>query len=310
MADVRLRIQKDLEKSSLPGAVFVTDSSSEGAYLPAGTDGKVFTMVSGAPAWATPVTGSSFTLSDGTNSQTVNAGDTLLAQAGNGLSVLVGATDKFTYAIRLSTDADNAADIGTDGGLFVPVVNIVTGASWNDSTNTLTITFTDGSTVNVPIVDTIGAFLSDWVMSDGTTTDTINNHETVTFTGQNKIQTTVTSSTNTLTIRIDVSGSTAGQVLTSTGSSSSPTWQTPSAGFTPPLPKKDEFTPSSAATTVTLSSTPSAVTGYTGIDVYRNGLLLQASAWSRSGTTITFGQAFGASAGAQYSETVVVRYYV
>jgi hypothetical protein len=304
MAETRLRIQKDLEKSSLPGAILVTDGSSEAGYLPAATNGQVLTLVSGSPSWATPSTGSSFTLSDGTNSQTVSAGDTLLAQAGNGVTVLVGATDKFTYAVKLSTDANNAAIFGTDNGVYVPVANIVTDATWDDATNTLTLEFSDSSTVDIPIVDDIGAFLSDFTIAGDTGSTLIDNHDTVTYTGANKITTAV--SGNTLTIAINTTGSTAGQVLTSAGSGSAPTWSAPTAA---PLPKKDQFSPSSSATTVTLTATPSAVTGYTGVDVYRNGVLLQTSEYSVSSTTVTFTTAFGASAGAVYSESVTVKYY-
>lgn len=306
MAEVRLRIQKDLEKSSAPGAVFITDANSEGAFLPAGSNTMVLTMVGGFPTWQAAASGGGFTLSDGTNNQVVNAGETLFAAAGNGLSVVVGATDKFTYTLKVSTDANNAAVFGVDGGLYVPVAKVVTGASWNDSTNTLTITFSDSSVVNVPILDVVGAFLADFRISDGTANDLINNHETITFTGTNRIKTAVTA--NTVTVSIDTAGSTNGQVLTSTGPSTPPVWASTAASV--PTPRTDEFSPASGATTVALSATPSVTTGYTRIDIYRNGRLLQASNYSIAGTTVTFTQAFGASTGAIYSETITAKYYV
>ena len=307
MAESRLRIQKDLEKSLAPGAVFITDANSEGAYLPAGSNGQVLGITAGSPAWV-GAPGSSFILSDGTNTQTVNAGDTLLAAAGNGMSVLVGATDTFTYAVKLSADADNSAVFGTDGGVFVPIANVVTGATWDDVTNTLTITFSDGSDVDIPIVDVVGAFLADFTISDGTNTDLINNHETVTFTGANKILTSV--GPNVVGISIDVAGSTSGQVLTSQGGATSPLWQNLPAATVPPTPKKDEFSPTSGTNTVTLTASPTTAPGYTLVDIFRNGVLQQTSQYTVAGTTVTFLTAFAASTGAAYSETVTAKYYV
>src|SRR6187551_1130876 len=120
MAETRLRIQKDLEKSALSGAVLVTDTNTEAAYLPRGSAGQVLTIVGNAPTWQTPVTGSAFNLSDGTNTQVVNAGDTLVGAAGPGLSVIVKNPDTLEYTLKLSATAGNAATFGADNGLFVP----------------------------------------------------------------------------------------------------------------------------------------------------------------------------------------------
>jgi hypothetical protein len=76
-------------------------------------------------------------------------------------------------------------------------------ATWDDATNTIEITFDDASVVNVPIVDNISTFLSDFTISDGTTTDVIANHETLTFVPSFGITQVV--SANTLTTAVSLS---------------------------------------------------------------------------------------------------------
>ena len=86
-----------------------------------------------------------------------------------------------TITSKLSTDANNDLAIGTDGGLFVGVDNLLTGATWDDTTNNLVLAFETGADVNVPIIDNVGTFLMDITISDGTATDVVNNHETLVF---------------------------------------------------------------------------------------------------------------------------------
>jgi len=69
----------------------------------------------GDPNWATCPGGGSFTLSDGTNTQTINSGDTMTAAAGNGLDVLVGATDTFTFSLESPIYVTNTAGVDCTG---------------------------------------------------------------------------------------------------------------------------------------------------------------------------------------------------
>lgn len=150
-----------------------------------------------------------FTLSDGTTTQVVQGWDTFTITAGNGITATVSATDILTIASKLSTDADNDLSIGTDGWLYLSQNSLLTGVTWDDSTNSLVLAFDSGSTVNVPIVDNVSTFLMDLVISDGTTTDTVNNHETITFAGADLLRPTVTA--NTVTYDIDTTGATLWQ---------------------------------------------------------------------------------------------------
>ena len=156
-----------------------------------------------------------FTVSDGTNTQSIATGDTLTVTAGNGLTATVSATDLLTLVAKLSTDAGNDITFGSDGGLYLSKDSLLTNVTWNDATNNLVLTFDNGSTVNVPIVDNVSTFLMDLVISDGTTTDTVNNHETITFAGQDKLKATVTN--NTVTYDLDTTGATAWQALSFDG---------------------------------------------------------------------------------------------
>jgi hypothetical protein len=160
-----------------------------------------------------PIAGSAlFTLSDGTNTQTISWGDTFQVTAGNWLTATVSATDLLTLVAKLSADAGNDITFGTDGWLYLSKNSLLTNVTWNDATNNLVLTFDSGSTVNVPIIDNAAAFLMDLVISDWTTTDVVNNHETLTFAGADKIRPTVTA--NTVTYDLDTTWAVAWQSLT------------------------------------------------------------------------------------------------
>lgn len=279
MSDNRVRIQTQVELSSAPGSIIKTSGANEPQYLPPGTNGQVLTITGGTPVWATPVTGSSFSITDGTTTQVISSGDTLTFAAGNGASVAVSAPDTLTVSARRSTDAGNAVVFGTDGGLYVPQANLVTDADWDDATNTLTITFANGSTVDVPIVDAIGTFLSDWSVQGDSGSYTVDNHSVLSIIGTpGQIVTDVT----------------AGQVQISLGYSEA----------------KQNFLGLTSGNTVTLSSTPLAGSL---IQVFRNGLLLiegVGNEFTVSGTTITFATSFGSSSGGAGGEDVVVFYKV
>ncbi len=123
-----------------------------------------------------PVAGTAlFTFTDGTTTQTISGGDTLTITSGNGITATVSATDVLTIAAKLSADAGNDITIGTDGGLFLSKDSLLTNVAWNDATNNLVLTFDNGSTVNVPIVDIVSSFLMDLTISDWITTYVVNN---------------------------------------------------------------------------------------------------------------------------------------
>lgn len=76
-----------------------------------------------------------------------------------------------TEAVVVSADAGNTLLVGSDGGVFYDGAGIVSGATWDDATNTITIDFVDGSSVDVPIVDAIASFINPTIYTaDGTLT--------------------------------------------------------------------------------------------------------------------------------------------
>jgi hypothetical protein len=279
MATNRLRISKQLELSASPYSIIRTGAGNEPAYLAPGADGSVLTVVGGIPQYAALPAGSSFTITDGTTPQVISAGDTLTFAAGNGAAVVVSSPDTVTFTARLSTDADNALVFGGDGGLYVPEAQLVTGATWDDATNTLTITFANGSTVDVPIVDAINTFLSDWNIQADTGSGFIENHGLLSVVG------------------------TPGQIITDYDAGT----LTISLGF---AEQQQVFTNLTSGTTVTLSSTPASGSI---LEVYRNGVAQIIGAgndFTLAGAVLTFAVAFGNSPGGSGGENVLVRYKV
>lgn len=302
MALPRLRISDQTELSSTPGSVVVTDAANKQYYLVPGSNGQVLTIASGVPAWSSSA-GSSFTISDNTTTQSIASGDTLKFLTGNGLTAVVSATDTVTHTAKLSTDSGNDITFGTDGGLYLSKDALVTGASWSDATNTLTLTFDGGTTVDVSITDTASVFLADFVISDGTTTDTVNNHETVTFNGDTMIKATV--SANAVKYEIDNTGSSSGQVITTDGTTDS--W-----GYAKERQARNEFTPASGGNTVTLTNTPIARPSSTvvrSVALYLNGMLVPSTEYTIVGTTVTFtSYTFGSSTGGAGTDTIEAIY--
>ena len=299
MARTRLNLQ--LEKSVVEGSVIITDASKEANYLAPGTAGQVLTS-DGTTVSYQDVPSSAVSISDGTTTVSFVAGDTeTFVEKGVKATVSkVGTTVSVQLEVVPSADAQNALVLGTDGKPFVPKAELVTGATWSDANNELTISFADGSTVVIPIVDAIGTFISDFKISDGTTTATINNHGTVTYSGTNLVKATV--GAGTVTVGLDTTGSTAGQYIESTGAGTAPVWKTAL------VPTRDLFPTASltvGGNSVTLGATPASGTIVT---VHRNGLL--DTDYTISGAVITFTTAFGASGGAVFSESVIVDYLV
>ena len=301
MAKVRARIQTDLETSQVPNSIIGTDSGNEPRYIPP-QQGVLYSDGSNL-SYTTVDTLVKTNITDGTNSVISYSDDTLnFVDAGVKATIAkVGSNINIQLKVTPSTDTQNALVLGADGKPYVPKAQLITGATWDDTTNTLNIEFADGSVVAVPIVDDLGSFISDFNISDGVTVVTIPNHSTVTYSGNNLIKTLV--SGNTVTMGLDTSGSVSGQIIESTGPSTTPIWKTPL------LKRIDEF-PTSAipqgTNSLTLNFTPN-VAGQ--INVFRNGILQLSSTYSRSGNQIIFSQSFGASPGAVYSESASVIYY-
>jgi hypothetical protein len=278
MAQTRARIGLQLEKSVNPGSLIRTNASNEQEYVAPGTAGQVLQIVGGVPTWTTPVAvGNLFSITDGATTQVIAANDTMTFTAGNGLNVAVSATDTVNYDVKLSADSGNALSFGTDNGLFYDAPNVVTGASWSDATNSLTLTFTEGVNVVVPIVDSIANFFNTFNFSDGTNTTAVTNGDTVTFGNTGNVVSDVVIATDAVTVAINE--------------------------------VEDTFDGLTSGTDVTLTSTP--VAGAV-LKVFRNGMkqVLGATAdYTVSGTTITFNTAFGLSGGAAGSEVVEVVYF-
>ena len=273
MAQNRLIISKQLEKSLNPGSVIVTDTNNEQKYIQPGTSGQVLTSngAGAEPTWQNTAS-SSFTITDGTNSQVITSGDTLTITAGNGLTATVSATDLLTLVAKLSTDAGNDITFGSDGGLYLSKDSLLTNVTWNDATNELVLTFDSGSVVNVPIIDSISAWLADFTITGDTGTDLVNNHETVNFTGTGGMRATVTANQVSYQYRTQV----------------------------------DTFLGLTSGTTVTASQTPLTIIGVT-----RNGLDQIVGAtedYTISGTTVTFNTAFGPSGGGAGVENIKLIY--
>lgn len=165
-----------------------TDAGNQTVF---GADGGVYT-----PA-ATPYT---FTINGSTGAvQTISNGDAVVIAQGNGISTVGSATDTVTVTARLSADAANILGFGTDGGLYA-TNDIFTAGSWNDATNTLTLTLSGGSTVNIPFVDAVASFLHTHTISDGATSFAVTNGDTTTFAGANGVTVTANAGTETVTI--------------------------------------------------------------------------------------------------------------
>lgn len=57
MAEDRIRIQNQLEKSAVKGSVIVTNEAGESFYLPPGDNATVFTIVGQVPTWQVSAAG-------------------------------------------------------------------------------------------------------------------------------------------------------------------------------------------------------------------------------------------------------------
>jgi hypothetical protein len=121
------------------------------------------------------------------NGDTFEVDETVTDLTQNTASGLITFTkeDGTTSVVRvISTDANNSLSVGSDGGVFYDAPAVVTSAAWNDSTNTITLTFDDTSTVDVPIVDDVANFIHTHRFSDTVGNETaVTNGDDVVLTG-------------------------------------------------------------------------------------------------------------------------------
>lgn len=252
MAENRIRIGKQLEKSSSPFSILRTNATNEAEYVAASA--------------------LSFSLTDGVTTESIAVGDTLTVSTTQGLTATVSATDLLTLGLQLSADANNDLTFGTDGKLYLSKNDLIKDVTWDDAANKLILTFDSGATVDVPIVDAISSWLADFTISDGSTTDVVNNHETLVFAGTGGIKPTVSPNQVSYGLQTQV----------------------------------DTFLGLTAGSTVTLTQTPLTI-----LSVSRNGLeqiVGGTEDYTISGTTITFNIAFGSSGGGAGTENVKVTY--
>lgn len=274
MSNNSIIISTELEKSANPGSIIVTDSNNKQKYISPGSNGFILTSngPGNEPSWQSSTLNSSFTITDGTTSQIINSGDTLTVTAGNGITATVSATDLLSILVKISDDDNNDITFGSDGGIYLSKNNLLTNVTWNDATNNLVLTFDSGSVVNIPIVDNISNFLFDLNISDGSTIDVVNNHETLVFNGTNGLIPTVSSNQISYGLRI----------------------------------QRDSFLGLTSGNTVTLTQTPLEL-----LFVSRNGQIKLpgiGNDYTISGTVITFSTSFGPSIGGAGSENIQVNY--
>lgn len=151
------------------GAILYYDGANF-VDLPAGSNGQVLTLAAGIPAWSGTVTGS-FNITDGSNTETIENGNTLTVSTAAFIDAVVSATDTLTITID---------PLPTTGGSTVQILQ------FDDSGDTY-------SWVNVTTLQ------SSFTITDGTTPQTINDGDTITITEDEGISA-VVSATDTLTI--------------------------------------------------------------------------------------------------------------
>ena len=145
-----------------PGSLLIGSASSAHSpldELQPGTNGHVLTLVGGTPQWQAGGGGgggmTSFTLSDGSNTQTIGNADTLTITGGTGLTSTVSATDTATIDLDDTTvspgtygDATNSAQITVDQqGRITAASNVAISGGGGS----MTFTLTGNSGVGIPV---------------------------------------------------------------------------------------------------------------------------------------------------------------
>lgn len=104
----------------------------------------------------------------------------------------------------LSLDIGNVLTVGTDGGLKYDGAGIFLSASWDDANNELDINFVDGSTISIPVIDSLSSWLYQFSIFDGVTSDAITNNSTLNFLSGDGANVAITAS-DTLTFSAKIS---------------------------------------------------------------------------------------------------------
>jgi len=207
------------------GAIPYQTGSSATAFLSAGTNGQVLTLASGIPSWATPTTGTVTSVAQTFTGGIISVGGSPITTSGTLALTVAGTSGGIPYFSSASAWASSAAlaanalMIGGGAGLAPSTITTGTGVvtALGVNTGSSGAFVVNGGALGTPSSGTVTNLT-------GTASININGTVGATTPTTGKFTTIDFSST------LAVSGATgsAGQVLTSNGSSA-PTWTTPTA---------------------------------------------------------------------------------
>jgi hypothetical protein len=207
------------------GAIPYQTGSSATAFLSAGTNGQVLTLAAGVPSWATPTTGTVTSVAQTFTGGIISVGGSPITTSGTLALTVAGTSGGIPYFTSASAWASSAAlaanalMVGGGAGLAPSTITTGTGVvtALGVNTGSSGAFVVNGGALGTPSSGTVTNLT-------GTASININGTVGATTPTTGKFTTIDFSST------LAVSGATgsAGQVLTSNGSSA-PTWTTPTA---------------------------------------------------------------------------------